>query len=209
MILGIIPARGGSKGIPRKNLHELAGQPLLKWTLDAAKRSELLDDFFVSTEDDEIAEYTYDQSANVVHRPDHLATDGTTTAEVLRYHAGQCNAADVVVLLQPTSPIRFRGLIDRCIGYFQLPFNECDTLATGFRSYQYPYGTMDNIPRQEMQSFFYDDGNIYVHKAAHLKEGKWWGEKRHEVVIEPWYNIELDTIADFWMAEGIIWQLNK
>ena len=111
------------------------------------------------------------------------------------------------MLLQPTSPIRFRGLIDRCIAAFDAA--DCDTLATGFISYQFPYGSIGNVPQQEMRGFFYDDGNVYVHKAAHLREGKWFGDKRHELVIEPWYNLELDTLSDFWAAEGIIHRMHQ
>ena len=207
MILGLIPARGGSKGIPRKNLHPLAGQPLLKWTLDAAKESKLLDHFVVSTEDEEIGDYADFNGCSILWRPEELATDDATTASVLQHAASTCWEYDTIVLLQPTSPIRFRGLIDRCIEKFHE--TECDTLATGYTSYDFEWGTTTNMPRQKMKGFFYDDGNVYVHKAKHLREGKWWGEKRHPMITEPWYNIELDTMADFWMAEGLMWQLNK
>jgi CMP-N-acetylneuraminic acid synthetase len=206
MILGLIPARGGSRRIPRKNLRMLAGKPLLKWTVDAALGSTMLDRIVVSSEDDEIRVVSVAWGAEVLERPPDLATDTATTAGVLRHAAVTLNPK-VVVLLQPTSPIRFRGLIDRCVKTF-LEVG-CDTLATGFISYQYPYGSMGNVPQQEMEGFFYDDGNVYVHKARHLKIGKWWGERRHEMVVDPWYNLELDTVADFWMAEGLIHRLHQ
>lgn len=206
MILGLIPARGGSRRVPRKNLRPLAGKPLLQWTLEAAGESKLLDRFVVSTEDAEIGDFTAAWGAEILGRPHELATDGATTAAVLQ-DAVQRLSPDIVVLLQPTSPIRFRGLIDRCIRAF-LEAN-CDTLATGFISYQFPYGSIGNVPQQQMQGFFYDDGNVYVHKAAHLHEGKWFGAKRKELVIEPWYNLELDDISDFWKAEGLIWNLQR
>ena len=206
MILGLIPARGGSKRIPRKNLALLAGKPLMQWTLDAARESTRLDQIIISTEDTEIRHYCADQGFNVLDRPVVLASDGATTAAVLQ-HAVKVLNPEVVVLLQPTSPIRFRGLIDRCIAAFDAA--DCDTLATGFISYQFPYGSIGNVPQQEMRGFFYDDGNVYVHKAAHLREGKWFGDKRHELVIEPWYNLELDTLSDFWAAEGIIHRIHQ
>lgn len=210
MILGVIPARGGSKRIPCKNLQMLAGKPLLDWTIEAAFQAKRLDRVVVSTEDDKIADYVAGYvktwGVEVLERPPELATDDATTAQVLQ-HATLALNPDIVVLLQPTSPIRFRGLIDRTVSLFR--GTGCDTLATGFTSYEYPWGTMDNVPQQKMEGFFYDDGNVYVHKAKHLKEGKWWGEKRHKMVIEPWYNIELDTTADFWMAEGIIHRLHQ
>ena len=206
MILGVVPARGGSKRIPRKNLSMLAGKPLLQWTLEAAHASSRLERVVVSTEDAEIAAFATAHGTEVLYRPPELATDGSTTAAVLQ-HAVQALDPDVVVLLQPTSPIRFRGLIDRCIQAFEDA--GCDTLATGFRSYHYAYGSVGNVPQQEMGGFFYDDGNVYVHRAAHLREGKWFGERRHELTIEPWYNLEIDTVADVWMAEGLIHRLHQ
>jgi len=206
MILGLIPARGGSRRVPRKNLAMLAGKPLLQWTIEAARESKRLARFVVSTEDVEIAAFSRAQGVEVLDRPSELASDGATTAAVLQ-HAVQVLDPTVVVLLQPTSPIRFRGLIDRCVAAFEAA--ECDTLATGFISYQFPYGTIGNVPQQEMRGFFYDDGNVYVHRATHLREGKWFGKKRHELVIEPWYNLELDTVSDFWAAEGIIHRLHQ
>ena len=201
MILGVIPARGGSKRIHYKNLRMLAGKPLLQWTLEAARESKRLDRIVVSTEDAKIADFASTRGVEVLDRPAELATDDATTAQVLQ-HAVEALDPDIVVLLQPTSPIRFHGIIDRAIARFLR--TGCDTLATGFTSYEYPWGTMGNIPQQKMAGFFYDDGNVYVHKAAHLREGKWWGEKRDGMVIEPWYNIELDTVNDFYMAEGTI-----
>jgi len=206
MILGLIPARGGSRRVPQKNLAMLAGKPLLQWTFEAAKGSTRLDRIVLSTEDAEIAKFARLHGVAVLDRPPDLASDGATTAAVLQ-HAVEVLNPDVVVLLQPTSPIRFRGLIDRCIRAFEAA--DCDTLATGFISYQYPYGSIGNVPQQEMRGFFYDDGNVYVHRAAHLREGKWFGERRHELAIEPWYNIELDTVADFWAAEGIIHRMHQ
>jgi CMP-N-acetylneuraminic acid synthetase len=206
VILGLIPARGGSKRLPRKNLSLLAGRPLLQWTLDAARQSQRLERIIVSTEDAEIRDFCERQCVEVLRRPPELATDGATTAAVLQ-HAVEVLSPTVVVLLQPTSPIRFRGLIDRCIDTFNAA--DCDTLATGFISYQFPYGSIGNVPQQEMQGFFYDDGNVYVHKAAHLREGKWFGERRHEMIVEPWYNMEIDTLADLWAAEGIIHRMHQ
>jgi CMP-N-acetylneuraminic acid synthetase len=207
VILAVIPARGGSKGLPKKNLRELAGAPLLQWTIEAAQESAQLDRIVVSTEDAEISRFAHSMACEVLDRPASLATDDATTVDVLQHAVQEIPEADVVVLLQPTSPIRFRGLIDKAIERF---FNTgCDTLATGYISYDYEWCTMASMPRQAMQGFFYDDGNVYVHKAEYLREGKWWGDKREAWVTDSWYNIELDTIADFWMAQGIIWQLKK
>src|SRR5919108_3760545 len=96
-VLGLIPARGGSKGIPRKNLAPVAGKPLLAWTVEAANGSEKLTHVVVSTEDDEIASAA---EADVLRRPPELAADDTPMRDVVR-HAIEELDPDVVVVLQP------------------------------------------------------------------------------------------------------------
>ncbi len=204
MILGLIPARGGSKRIKNKNLRLLKNLPLIWWSIEAGLRSKRLDCVVVSTDDDAIAGISAGFGAKVLKRPASLATDDATTISVLQ-HAVEELDPDVVVLLQPTSPIRPPGLIDRAIKQFF--DSEADTLATGFISYQYAWATMPNMPQQKMKGFFYDDGNVYVHRAAHLRRGEWWGERLWQMMIGPEYNIEIDTEADFWAAEGILARL--
>lgn len=114
-VLGLIPARGGSKGIPRKNLAPLAGRPLLAWTLDAAGESETLTRVVVSTDDDEIARIAADGGAEVLERPAGLAADETPMVDVLRHAASKLGGPDVVVLLQPTSPLRRGRHIDEAV----------------------------------------------------------------------------------------------
>jgi len=112
MILGITPARGGSAGLPRKNIRPVAGRPLLAWTLEAARESKRLDRYVISTEDPEIALVASRYGAEVIHRPAELATDEVTTLSVLQQVLEQIHA-DTVVLLQATSPVRDSDLIDR------------------------------------------------------------------------------------------------
>lgn len=204
MILGLIPARGGSKGIPRKNLRMIAGKPLVVWSIEAAKRSKKLDRFAVSTEDAEIAEVSKRAGAEVLWRPPELATDGATTCALLK-HIAVTENPDHLVVLQPTSPVRIHGLIDRAIERFFA--SGADTLATGFTTFQYEWGTMDNVPRQQMKGWFYDDGNVYVHGAAHLRQGRWFGDKREAMVIEDQYNYEIDNEVQLWAVEAIMLKL--
>ena len=117
MILGVIPARGGSKGLPGKNILDLLGRPLIAWSIDAANNSKLIDRFIVSTEDDAIAEIVHIEGAEVLYRPESLARDDTTTVQVLQ-HVLESIPADIVVLLQPTSPIRTGRIIDQAIQRF-------------------------------------------------------------------------------------------
>ena len=200
MILGITPARGGSKSISRKNIKELCGKPLIAWTIEAAKQSGLLDRYVVSTEDREIAEIARKYGADVLDRPKELATDEASTLSVLQDVLKKIYA-DIVVLLQCTSPIRDRGLIDRCIKRF-LETN-ADSLATGFTCKLYEWGTYSSR-KQDLEGFFHDDGNVYVVKADLIKKGKLWGKKMEKMEISKEQNIEIDDEFDFWLAEQIL-----
>ncbi len=200
MILGITPARGGSKGIPRKNIKEIAGKPLIAWTIEAAKESMMIDRYVVSTEDEKIAQIVRGYGVEAFPRPSELATDEATTLSVLQ-HLVRNIPCDIVVLLQATSPIRRPGLIDERIREFK--DNDYDSLATGFICDYIEYGK-NQLRRQDIEGFFYDDGSIYVIKADLIKSGERFGEKIGKKVISRGENIEIDDEFDFWIAEKIL-----
>jgi len=206
MILGVIPARGGSKAIPRKNIKLLLGKPLIVWSIEAAQQSRLIDRFVVSTEDVEIADIARSAGAEVLYRPVELASDDATTVAVLQ-HALSVMAVETLVLLQPTSPIRVEGIIDMAIERFLA--SGCDTLATGYVSTHFAWGAVDNGPRQKLKGYFHDDGNVYVFKPSVLQAGSWIGSNQCEMEIPCIYNLEIDTIADFWAVAGIMQQVLK
>ena len=114
-VLALIPARGGSKGIPRKNLAPLAGRPLLAWTLDAALQSRIVTRAVVSTEDDETAEVARSLGADVLARPPELAADDTPMQPVILHALEELGAPEVLVLLQPTSPLRRAEHVDEAV----------------------------------------------------------------------------------------------
>lgn len=198
--LAVIPARGGSKGIPRKNIRMIAGKPLIAWSIEAARESELLDDFVVSTEDEEIASVARRCGAKVVRRPRKLATDAATTVSVLQQVLQEMPAKNVV-LLQPTSPVREPGLIDRCIRRFEN--KRADNLGTGFRCKFMEYGTY-TARRQDLSGFFYDNGNVYVVKADLIRKGKMFGKRVERLEISKEQGIEIDDPFDFWINEQIL-----
>jgi CMP-N,N'-diacetyllegionaminic acid synthase len=123
--LGVIPARGGSKGIPRKNLSLLGGRPLIAWTCDAARAARQLTDSIVTTDDAEIASVARECGIEVPFlRPAALASDEATMLEVLRHAVGWWRAAgreppEAIVLLQPTSPFRRADHVDRAVGLLE------------------------------------------------------------------------------------------
>ncbi len=199
-ILGITPARGGSKGVPRKNIKEIAGKPLIAWTIEAASKSRMLDRYVVSTEDIEIAGISRQYGAEVLDRPADLSTDEASTLNVLQHAIGNI-PCDIVVLLQAISPVRRDGLIDVCIREFI--DNGYDSLATGFICKYVEYGK-NEFRRQDIQGFFYDDGNIYVIKADPIRMGDRYGKKIGRKIISRWENVEIDDEFDFWIAEKIL-----
>lgn len=200
VILGLIPARGGSKGIPRKNIKPIAGKPLLAWTIEAARASALLDRCVVSTEDAEIADVARQCGAEVLRRPPELATDETSTLAVMQHTIREI-PCDTLVLLQATSPIRAPGLIDVCIREFTA--GGYDSLATGFICTYVEYGK-NELRRQEIPGFFYDDGNVYVMKAPLVAAGDRYGEKICRRIISRRENVEIDDAFDFWVADKIL-----
>lgn len=200
MILGVIPARGGSKGIKRKNIRPIAGKPLIAWTIEAAQESAVMDRFVVSTEDREIASIARQYGVDVDDRPPRLATDEATTLSVLMDLIGRIDAG-IIVLLQCTSPVRYPGLIDQCI----LKFREenADCLATGYQCNLFEWGTY-NARRQELTPFFHDDGNVYVIATENIRKGDLFAGRRSTLKTPRDCNFEIDDEFDFWLNEQIL-----
>lgn len=202
MILGVTPARGGSKGLWRKNIRLLCGKPLLAWTIEAAKASTLLDRYVVSTEDDGIAEVARQWGAEVIERPKELATDEATTLSVLQHVLSRV-PAQTLVMLQATCPVRDAGLIDRCIRRFLE--TGADSLATGFLCKYVEYGTnQQELRRQDISGFFYDDGNVYIFRADRLRAGDRYGQRIERVMLDREQNLDIDEEFDFWLAEQVL-----
>ncbi|OGC04179.1 hypothetical protein A2276_06175 [candidate division WOR-1 bacterium RIFOXYA12_FULL_43_27] len=200
MILGVILARGGSKGVPRKNIKMIAGKPLIAWTIEAAKKSRLIDRLVVSTEDVEIASIAKQFGAEVIDRPKELATDDTTTLSALQ-HVLSVVDAEAVVLLEPTSPVRDEGMLDLCIKKFK--DNGADNLATGFNCTYTEYGSSTSR-RQDIGGFFYNVGVAYVIKSEVIKQGMMFGKKIEKFIVDKEQQFEIDDPFDFWLVEQIL-----
>lgn len=200
MNLGLIPARGGSKGVPGKNIKEIYGKPLIVWSIEHALNAKKIDKVVVSTDSDEIAKIARQAGAEVLIRPDYLASDTASTLDVM-IHALENYPADIITLLQPTSPCRSEGLVDECIEEFIA--GDYDSLATGFICDYKEYGK-NTLPRQQIQGFFYDDGNVYVMKADNVMNGDRYGKKIGHKFISRYENAEIDDMFDFWLLEKIL-----
>lgn len=173
---------------------------MIAWTIESAKKSRLLDRFVVSTDDKEIAEISKEYGGEVIERPKELATDDATTLSVMQ-HVLQQIEADIVVLLQCTSPVRDDDLINRCIKKFLE--TGADSLATGYICKLFEWGTYSGR-RQELKGFFHDDGNVYVIKAELIKNDCLWGEHMVEFFVDSDHTFEIDDEFDFWLNEQIL-----
>jgi N-acylneuraminate cytidylyltransferase len=226
-LLGIIPARGGSVGIPRKNLAPLAGKPLIVWTIEAARKSRRLTRVVVSTEDEEIAQVAVEAGAEVIRRPAELAGDTTPTEPVLLNVLDQLEQSEgyvpeAVALLQPTSPLRGAALIDRALELWAE--SGCDAVVS-MTPVQNPHllGTVDAEGRlqpryefgrrqfsQEVTPLYSENGAIYVTRTRLLREleNRLGGEVR--VLVMDWsQSVDTDSPADLALAEQLIRALGK
>jgi CMP-N-acetylneuraminic acid synthetase len=204
-LLGVIPARGGSKGIPKKNLMPIAGEPLISWSIQAALESNLLTDFVVSTEDAEISAASRSIGAEVLTRPNHLATDSSTTMAVLQHVVKEMPDADAVLLMQPTSPIRSFNLVDQVIKFYYEHKSTVDSVATGFFCRYWEWGSQEsNLPRQVNPGYFYDDGNLYILSREDILAGKWCGARQLRVAVDTIYHYEIDDRIEAIATEAVM-----
>lgn len=222
-VLGLIPARGGSKGVPRKNIRELCGKPLIQYTIDAALAAEKLDEVMVSTEDEEIAAIAKNLGAAVPFlRPEELASDDSPTIDavvhVLHSYQKLGKFFDAVCLLQPTNPLRTSLLIDSCIEKFEI--TKADSLLS-VRSVPHEFnphwiyevsesnflklatGETEIIPRrQQLPPAYYRDGSIYITKASViLEQHSLYGAKISYFNVDHLDHVNIDTEQDWKKAE--------
>ncbi len=215
----LIPARGGSKGIPRKNIKFIAGKPLIVWTIEAALRSSLLSAVVVSTDDLEIAEVARRAGAQVPFmRPTELAQDQTPGLDPVLHALDQLPQYDSVLLLQPTSPLRTTDDIDGCLNLVTqkktlsaVSVTEADT---------HPYWTyrlnadqtmarfLDVAPvarRQDLPAVFSLNGAMYFADASWLRDsGSLVSAETLAYVMSKEHSVDLDTPLDWKFAELLL-----
>ena len=216
--LAIIPARGGSKRLPRKNVLDLAGKPLITWTLEAARNSKYIDKIIVSSDDTEILQIADDLRLDTVKRPEELASDSATTVSVIE-HVLQQNLGkfDFIVLLQPTSPLRNADHIDEAIELIAQKnadaiISVCETEHSPLWTNTLPEdgsmnfflsGEVKNIRSQDLPQYFRLNGAIYIISVDVLN-------KSHTLLVDENSfaykmtisdSVDVDTQLDFNIAE--------
>lgn len=224
-ILGIIPARGGSKGIPGKNIKLLGGKPLLAYTAESAKASKLLDRVILHTDDPDIIAKGKNCELEIPFiRPEFLAGDTTTSLEVvehaLKFFKDEGEDYDAVCLLQPTTPFRKAGLIDEAIEKFidgnfdslisvrQVPseFNPHWIFEEKNGRLRLATGESEIIPRrQELPKAYHRDGAIYITKTSViLEQNSLYGKNIGFIDTTGSLYVNIDTPEDWEKAEKML-----
>lgn len=220
-ILVIIPARGGSKRLPRKNIRVLEGKPLLAWTIEAAQKSKYVDDIVVSTDSKEIAAICEEWGVRPNNlRDPSLAQDTSSVAEVMLSVLEQnSDKWDVVVLLQPTSPLRTNRHIDEALEMF-IDLN-AESIVSVSPSEHPPYwsnvlpsdGCLKNFVRpahlrqsQELGAFYRLNGALYIMDKDCFINAKSivYGEKSFAYIMNQESSVDIDNEIDFLLAELLI-----
>ncbi len=216
-ILAVIPARGGSKGIPKKNIIDLAGKPLLAWTIEASLNSKYITKTVVSSDDDEILNNAQKYNASIIKRPKYLALDKSASEPVLiqAIESLEDEVFDYVILLQPTSPLRDSSDIDKA---FEILFeseasalisvsNIDNKILKAFKEGKnnfikpisntaYPF-----MRRQDLPQTFISNGAIYIIETKEfLKKKILYTDKTIAFKMDTIKSIDIDTIEDLHRA---------
>ncbi|MFY9101297.1 acylneuraminate cytidylyltransferase family protein [Aliarcobacter cryaerophilus] len=218
--LAIIPARGGSKRLPRKNILDLCGKPLISWSIEAALKSKYISKVVVSSDDEEILNISSNFGADIIKRPYELANDTATTFDVVKHTIDNFENYDYIVLLQPTSPLRNEKHIDEAIEL--LEEKQADAIVSVCEMDHSPLwsntlpkdGNMNNFLRdevlnkrsQDLEKYYRVNGAVYICKTDKLLENKSFFLKDNifGYIMDRKSSIDIDEEIDFLFAEKVI-----
>lgn len=220
-ILALIPARGGSKGIPGKNIKKLCGLPLIAYTINAAKKSKYIDEIVVTTDSEKIAKVAREYGASVPFlRPAKISGDDAKTIDAVIHAINELGTDnfDVLILLQPTQPLRTSEDID---GAIELFFSKkCRSLIGVCKTASHPLfvRTVDKdnvlnkllvtanstIRRQDLPDYYVINGAIYINKISDLTHDTSFGDNEIGYIMEKENSVDIDDMLDFYFAETIL-----
>ena len=208
-IVSVILARGGSKGIPRKNVIDLGGKPLIQWTINSSLMSNI-DETWVSTDDQEIAEIAKKSNSKVLHRPSTLATDISSSEDALLHFAENINF-DILVFIQPTSPLL--SPLDINQGLYMM--DKYDSIFSAYEEHWVPKWTKNRIPynfikhhrprRQDKEPLYVENGAFYITTKENLLKSKLRYSGSIGIVEMPlWRSFQVDTFDDLDLLNKLI-----
>ncbi len=222
IVLGVIPARGGSKSVPLKNIKKLCAKPLIVYTIESANKAKLLSRLIVSTDSLKIADVAREHGCEVVMRPEELASDTASTESALIHALDHLEKEDnfkpdLVLTLEPTSPFRTAALIDRCIDIFSTTSADSVIGVSESRScygkiIQGKFGFLfpgQSRRRQEREPLYKESSTIYATRTEVLRKKKSvLGDALFPVIVSQAEAIDINTDIDFHVA-GALMNLKK
>lgn len=219
-ILAIIPARGGSKGVIKKNIKDLFDKPLIVHTIEAANKSKYIDRTIISSDDNEIINVAKKYGADAPFiRPKNLAEDDTAGIDVILHAINKCPQYDIVIMLQPTSPLRTEFDIDLCIEYFSNNSSKaCVSISEAESNPYWMYSLDQNSkihPILEQKKEFYQRQKLpkvyQLNGAIYIAEKKWLQKNKSFITDETLgyimpieRSVDIDTELDFKIVELIM-----
>ncbi len=220
-ILAIIPARGGSKGVKRKNIRSVGGLPLISYSIKAARESKLLTNFIVSTEDIEIADISKKFEAEVILRPPEIAEDKTPMLDVIKHVFSVLEKSnqtfDAGMILQPTAPLRTAADVDESIRIFKN--KDCESLVSVYqvsdchpaRMYRIENGLLSPLEkeaparlRQDLPPVYHRNGAIYIFSKSLLQRDKIISDHPLPYIMPREKSINIDDEIDLEFANFIL-----
>jgi CMP-N,N'-diacetyllegionaminic acid synthase len=218
----LIPARGGSKGIPRKNIYNLAGKPLIAWTITSALKSKMIDEVIVSTDDKEISDISRKWGAKVpFKRPKSLASDKALRNNVITHALAKVKGYDVLIFLQPTSPLRNAKHIDESLTlFFETNSRACVSITKQHPTPHWIYKISNSkhlvkvfdqassSNRQDEECFYKLNGAIYITKICDFKKSNdsdpFITDDTIGYEMDDLYSFDVDRPVDLKIVEKLI-----
>ncbi len=220
IFLAIIPARGGSKRLPGKNILDLSNKPLIAYSIEAGLKSKYIDKVIVTSDSDEILEVSKKYGSDIIKRPDYLATDTSTTFDAIKHTVDNFQDYDYIILLQPTSPLRDEKHIDEAIELLEIKKADAiisvsqtdhsplwsNTLTKDMSLKGFLKDEMLNKRSQEIEKYYSLNGAIYICKIDRFldEETFFLKDNIYAYQMDKESSIDIDEKIDFKMAKLIL-----
>lgn len=218
--LAIIPARGGSKRLPRKNVLDLGGKPLIAWSIEAGLNSKYIDNVVVSSDDDEILNIAKKYNTDIINRPSNLASDTATTFDAIKHTIENSKQYDYIVLLQATSPLRGAKHIDEAIELLEEKGAEAivsvcemdhsplwsNTLDNSLSMNRFLRDEVLNKRSQDLEKYYRLNGAIYICKTDKLLKEKSFfiKDKIFAFKMDRESSVDIDEEIDFKIVKVLL-----
>lgn len=223
--LAVIPARGGSKRLPRKNILTLSGKPLIAWSIEAALQCKYIDEVIVTSDDDEILDIANQFGSKTIKRPSELASDKATSFEAIKHTINNVGEYDYIVLLQPTSPLKTAQHLNEAIE--QLMSNNADalisvtpmdhnplwsnTLPANGSMMGFLHNDILNRRSQDLPTYYRVNGAIYICKKEKLlkEESFFIKDNIFSYIMDREVSVDIDEALDFEYAQLLMEHNNE